>query len=261
MLQIHSLCILERATMAGVGGDGALGRKSPGPRGPPSLASPKSWSSIASLNISKRNKTNSLEVRLENDEGKGCFLNNEEIERLLRRLNIQANQFTSVQACPERRNVVFITLANGIDVTKFITNSNESFVLKQGIRTTTIKPINKREVNVLVFGSTPTLKMKPSSATSSLTERSTTNSQSRMESTQECLDHLFLLVNEMVIAFTPWRSRGTSVAPTSSMEKRFPLDIQDRPKPATNATSRQISARARVWQKIAHPRRFSSRST
>ena len=108
--------------MAGVGGDGALGRKTPGPRLPPSLASPKSWSSIASLNISKRNKTNSLEVRLENDKGKGCFLNNEEIERLLRRLNIQANQFTSVQACPERRNVVFITLANGIDVTKFITN-------------------------------------------------------------------------------------------------------------------------------------------
>ena len=145
--------------MAVVGGDGPPGRKSPppGPRGPPPTPT-KSWSSIASLNISKRNKTNSLEVRLENDEGKGCFLNDEEIERLLRRLNIKANQFTSVQACPERRNVVYITLINGIDITKFITNSNESYVLKQGIRTTSIKPINKREVNVLVFGLHPDTK-------------------------------------------------------------------------------------------------------
>ena len=65
----------------------------------------KSWSAIASMNNSKRNKTNTLEVRLENDERKGCTLSFEEIERLLKRLKIQSHQFTSVQACPERRNV------------------------------------------------------------------------------------------------------------------------------------------------------------
>ena len=43
----------------------------------------KSWSAVASMNISKRNQTNTLEVRLENDEKKGCTLNTEEIERLL----------------------------------------------------------------------------------------------------------------------------------------------------------------------------------
>ena len=43
---------------------------------------PRSWSSIASMNTSKRNNTNTLEVRLESDEGNGCSLNNEEIERL-----------------------------------------------------------------------------------------------------------------------------------------------------------------------------------
>ena len=139
--------------MAGAGGD-----ESPGPRGSRSTTTPKTWSSIASLNISKRNKTNTLEVHLENDERVGFSLNNEEIERLLRRLDIKANQFTSVQACPERRNVVFITLTIGIDVTKFITNSNESFILKQGIRTTTIKPVNQREVNVQVFGLHPDTK-------------------------------------------------------------------------------------------------------
>ena len=144
--------------MALEGGDVGSGRSSPGPRGSPSTTSGKSWSSIASMNISKRNKTNTLEVRLENDEGNGCSLKEDEIERLLRRLNINSTQFTSVQACPERRNVVFITLAVGIDITKFITNNNESFVLKQGIRTTTIKQVNKREVNVQVFGLHPDTK-------------------------------------------------------------------------------------------------------
>ena len=76
--------------MAGAGDD-----ESPGPRESRSTTTPKTWSSIASLNISKRNKTNTLEVHLENDERVGFSLNNEEIERLLRRLDIKANQFTS----------------------------------------------------------------------------------------------------------------------------------------------------------------------
>ena len=136
--------------MAGSGGE-PLGKGGHNP-------TPKAWSSIASMNISKRNKTNTLEVRLENDEGYGCSLSHEEIERLLRRLKIQSNQFSSVQACPERRNVVYITLCNGIDINKFILNSNESFILKQGIRTTTIKHANKREVNIQVFGLHPDTK-------------------------------------------------------------------------------------------------------
>ena len=145
--------------MAGLGGGESVERQPPpGARGTASAPSSKSWSSIASMNISKRNKTNTLEVRLENDEGNGCSLNEEEIERLLRRLKIQSNQFTSVQACPERRNVVYITLAMGIDITRFIINNNESFVLKQGIRTTTVKPVNKREVNIQVFGLHPDTK-------------------------------------------------------------------------------------------------------
>ena len=116
---------------------------------------PKLWSSIASMNTSKRNKTNTLEIRLESDEGNSFTLNTEEIERLLRRLNIKSSEFTSVQACPERRNVVFITLCNGIDISKFIRNGCESFLLKQGTRTTVIKEASKREVQVQIFGLHP----------------------------------------------------------------------------------------------------------
>ena len=113
------------------------------------------WASIASLNISKRKKTNTLEIRLENDTGFGCSLNTEEIERLLRRLRINSNQFSMVQACPERKNVIYITFAPGVDINKYVVNQSESFVLKEGIRTTTIRPVGNREVSVTVFGLHP----------------------------------------------------------------------------------------------------------
>ena len=99
-----------------------------------------------------------MEIRLENEQGTSCSLNTEEIERLLRRLKIDSNQFTSVQACPERKNVIYITLCSGVDMNKFIVRSNESFILKPGIRTTTMKHVSKREVNVQVFGLHPDTK-------------------------------------------------------------------------------------------------------
>ena len=100
-----------------------------------------------------------MEVRLENDENRGCFLNNEEIEGLLKRSNIQSRQFTCVQACPERRNVIYITLGSGVDINKFIaSNNNESYILKPGVRTTTIKHANKKEVQVQVLGLHPDTK-------------------------------------------------------------------------------------------------------
>ena len=47
-----------------------------------SMAAPasRSWSSVASLNIARRNKTNTIEVRLENEESRGCTLTVEEIQ-------------------------------------------------------------------------------------------------------------------------------------------------------------------------------------
>ena len=43
----------------------------------------RNWASIASLNVSKRRKTNTLEVRLENELKSGCTLNSQEMEKLL----------------------------------------------------------------------------------------------------------------------------------------------------------------------------------
>ena len=118
------------------------------------LEKPAVWANITSLNISKRRKTNTLEVRLDKEQGAGFSLNSEEIERLLRRLKVNSSQFSMVQACPERKNVVYITFAPGVDLKKFV-NQTESLILKEGIRTTTIQPVGQREVSVTVYGLHP----------------------------------------------------------------------------------------------------------
>ena len=121
-------------------------------------SAPRTWSSVAAVNVARRNKTNTLEVRLETEEGIQSSLSNEEIERLLRRLKISSSDFSSLQACPERRNVVYITLANHSDIRKFTENSIESFILKPGVRTTTLKHAGKKDVNVQIFGLHPDTK-------------------------------------------------------------------------------------------------------
>ena len=242
--------------MAGPGGG-----KSPGPRGSTSTSPTKSWSSIASMNVSKRNKTNTLEVRLENDEGYGFSLKDEEIERLLRRLNIQVSQFTSVQACPERRNVVYITLTTGIDITKFINTSNESFILKQGIRTTSIKPVNKREVNVQVFGLHPDTKDEAVIHYLNAHGNSTPSSQSPMEYFLELLDPLSWQENEMETESILWKSRRTLAVHTSLMARRSPSGILANQRPVTSVTNHQTPVLVKAWPRTAPPKRFSFHST
>ena len=51
--------------------------------------------------------------------------------------------------------MVYITLAQGVDINKFMINQTESYILKEGIRTTTIRPVGKREVLVTVYGLHP----------------------------------------------------------------------------------------------------------
>ena len=84
-------------------------------------------------------------------------MNTEEIERLLKRLKVNPSQFSMIQACPERKNVVYITFNQGVDINKFLTYQTESYVLKEGIRTTTIRPVGKREVLVTVYVLNPKL--------------------------------------------------------------------------------------------------------
>ena len=125
-------------------------------RGGPRTGGP-SYSSITSINTSVRDSKNILEVRLEKQDGAKFNLTMEETEKLLKRLDILSSELVGVSACPEGRSVVLITLHSTVDVTKFL-YKNESYIIKDGVRTTTIRPEGKKEKFVKVTGLHPNTK-------------------------------------------------------------------------------------------------------
>ena len=117
----------------------------------------QTYSSIASINTSVRDKKNILEVKLEKQEGTRFILTQEETENLLRRLDIQSSQLVGASVCPEGRPVVLITLQAGVDLTRFLYR-NESYTVKEGVRTTSIRPEGKKEKLVKIIGLHPNTK-------------------------------------------------------------------------------------------------------
>ena len=125
-------------------------------RGGPGTGGP-TYSSITSINTSVRDKKNILEVRLEKQEGSRFNLTMEETENLLNRLNIDSSHLLGASACPEGRPVVLITLHDSVDITRFLYR-NESYIVKEGVRTTTIRPEGKKEKLVKITGLRPNTK-------------------------------------------------------------------------------------------------------
>ena len=80
-----------------------------------------------------------------------------ETENLLKRLKISSSQFQGVLACPEGRPVVLIILDPTVDASKFL-YLNESYIVKEGVRTTSIRPEGKKEKVVKVTGLHPNTK-------------------------------------------------------------------------------------------------------
>ena len=126
------------------------------PRGGTGAGGP-TYSSITSINTSIRDKKNILEVRLEKQESSRFNLSMEETENLLKRLSIDSSHLIGASACPEGRPVVLITLHESVDITKFLYR-NESYMVKEGVRTTTIRPEGKKEKLVRITGLHPNTK-------------------------------------------------------------------------------------------------------
>ena len=135
------------------------GDKVKGPWGPQGsgLSETRSYSSITAINTSVRDNKNVLEVRLERQQGATFRLSQLEIESLLVRLGIDGSHFLGVSACPEGKPVVLITLHPSVDIKKFLYR-NESYVVKEGVRTTAIRPAGKKDVLVTVSGLNPNIR-------------------------------------------------------------------------------------------------------
>ena len=117
----------------------------------------KSYSGIAAINKSVRDKKNVLEVKLEKSENARFHLSNIETEGLLTNLGIDSSHFLGVSSCPEGKGVVYITLHPSVNINRFL-HKNESYVLKEGVQTSIIRPAGKKEVSVLVSGLHPNTK-------------------------------------------------------------------------------------------------------
>ena len=116
-----------------------------------------SYSSITAINTSVRNSKNILEIRLEKQQGASFKLTMEETETLLKRLGMNDTHFDGVSACPEGKPVVLITLKPGVAINQFLYR-NESYIVKEGIRTTTIRQAGKKDTTVTVSGLHPNTK-------------------------------------------------------------------------------------------------------
>ena len=154
---------LEPDDPGGGGSDSQASHVSVHPKAPWGPARPRggpggpTYSSIASINTSVRDKKNILEVKLEKQEGAKFSLTMPEIESLLKRLNIDSSHFEGVSACPEGRPIVLITLHPSVDVNRFLYR-NESYIVKEGVRTTTIRPENQKETCIKITGLHPNTK-------------------------------------------------------------------------------------------------------
>ena len=117
----------------------------------------RSYSNITAINTSVRDKKNVLKVRLERQQGVSFRLSQLEVETLLVRLGIDGSQFEGVSACPEGKPVVLITLHPSVNIKRFLYR-NESYVVKEGLRTTSIRPAGRKDVLVTVLGLHPNTK-------------------------------------------------------------------------------------------------------
>ena len=116
-----------------------------------------SYSSITAINKSVRDSKNILEIRIEKQQGASFNMTMEETETLLRRLGMNDTHFDGVSACPEGKPVILVTLKPTVPITKFLYR-NESYMIKEGLRTTTIRAAGKKDIMVTVSGLHPNTK-------------------------------------------------------------------------------------------------------
>ena len=62
-----------------------------------------------------------------------------------------------VSACPEGKPVILITLHPSVDISRFVYR-NESYIVKEGVRTSSIRPAGRKDVLVTVLGLHPNTK-------------------------------------------------------------------------------------------------------
>ena len=124
--------------------------------GPPK----KSFAAVLGGNLPKRDDKNVLEVVLEKEERGSFSVTETECVKLMRKLGLDVRpgiQVEGVQLCPQGRGVIFITLKDGVEISRFCRHDVLQ-VTETGTRAIMVKAAGKKEVVVTVKGVHPNTK-------------------------------------------------------------------------------------------------------
>ena len=135
----------SREEDSGGGGTGGEGR--PG----------KSWAQLLGGSLPSTLNKNILEVVLEKDQRGAFVVSQEDCARLMRKIGLDLHpgvHLECVQVCPNGRGVILITLKDSVKIEQFC-RYDVIEVTNSGIRSTIIKPAQKKEVVVTIKGIHP----------------------------------------------------------------------------------------------------------
>ena len=113
-----------------------------------------SWSSLAAKGCVKKLDKNVMEIILEKDV-KGAFnATDTEAAKVLQKLGVDvSNQVEMVQICPLGKNIIQVTLKEGVNMDRFI--GKEAVEVKSGMRVSHVRSAGQREVTLHVRGLHP----------------------------------------------------------------------------------------------------------
>ena len=117
----------------------------------------ETWAAVLGRSLTQRQNKNVLEVILEKDL-KGSFVVSDlECAKFLAKIGLDTRpgmQIDGIQICPSGRGVIYITLKDFVDASKF-SRYDVIDVTNSGIRAAMIKPAGKREVILSITGIHP----------------------------------------------------------------------------------------------------------
>ena len=115
------------------------------------LLTPNKWVKRPQVNIhrNERLKRNVLEINIDTDQ-KSCKIEKEAVAKLFSCMGLKAGAGGDLEGFQIKRKKVYAWLLEGSDLGKYCTD--EVFKIAPGIKTTIIKPMDRREVQVTISG-------------------------------------------------------------------------------------------------------------
>ena len=109
---------------------------------------------LAAKGCLKRLNKNVMEIILEKD-AKGMFsASDTQTAKILQKLGVDVlSQVEMVQICPLGKNIIQVTLKDGIDIDKFF--AKEAFEVKSGMRVSYVRAAGQKEVTLQIRGLHP----------------------------------------------------------------------------------------------------------